>query len=456
MGCASSKQKRCRHCNAPYSPVPRSYSMHVHHPPQKEGDSNHVVALTSTTLGSLKLDSPLSSYQKTHRLPEIGGQNGFKFSHSKVSDSDGFSFDNRDSIDDDKKKKNEDLSASQRKIKEFSMGLIEAKTWSNMIDEKLPKYMPRTPIRTPPGEPETINAWELMEGLEDISPFRSPNHFRSFSFDQSVSAPTDPPRSGLVQDGTRSSKPLWLQMSEDELSPRIPPAITDFDPEVISSFRESLQELSPEIPFQLRLIDDEKNHSITANNLSFDVTEENTIEGNDMDLKTLPFNKDKVVLYFTTLRGVRKTFEDCCHVRLILKGLGVRVDERDVSMHSGFKDELKELLGDKLTGIGLPVVFIGTKPIGGAEEIQKLHEDGKLEKLLNCCERVGDERGGNSDICEACGDIRFVPCETCSGSCKIYLEAEEEDEDGEVGDYGFQRCPDCNENGLIRCPLCCS
>ena len=39
---------------------------------------------------------------------------------------------------------------------------------------------------------------------------------------------------------------------------------------------------------------------------------------------------------------------------------------------------------------------------------------------------------------------------TCHGSCKVF-----------VGDEGcrfagcFRRCPDCNENGLIRCPLCC-
>lgn len=57
MGCGSSKQKRCKHCRSPYSPLPRSYSMHVVHPPQQKGDSYHVVALTSTTLGTLALDS---------------------------------------------------------------------------------------------------------------------------------------------------------------------------------------------------------------------------------------------------------------------------------------------------------------------------------------------------------------------------------------------------------------
>ncbi|KEH32058.1 glutaredoxin family protein, putative [Medicago truncatula] len=80
---------------------------------------------------------------------------------------------------------------------------------------------------------------------------------------------------------------------------------------------------------------------------------------------------------------------------MILKGLGIRVDERDVSMHLGFKEELKELFGEWYYG--------------------------------------GD--GG----CEACGDIKFVPCETCYGSCKIYYEGDyEEDDNCEVGEGGFQ------------------
>ena len=76
------------------------------------------------------------------------------------------------------------------------MGLIEAKTWSNMINQKIPKIVPRTPITTPPGEPETIDAWELMEGLEDTSPLRPPHHIRSFSFNvspNSIPSPFDLP-----------------------------------------------------------------------------------------------------------------------------------------------------------------------------------------------------------------------------------------------------------------------
>ncbi|RZB53731.1 uncharacterized protein At3g28850-like [Glycine soja] len=467
MGCASSKQKKCRRCNAPYSPAPRSYSMHVHHPPLAEGDSYHVVALTSTTLGTLKLNSPAPTQNFANC------DHDFKLSNGKVGNAESFRFDSESFVqrleekEKEKEKKSEVLEKDKKE--EFSMGLIEAKTWSNMIEQKLPKVFPKTPIRTPPGEPETINTWELMEGLEDTTtPFRSPSHFRSFSFDFNggddvgvgdggvdvdVDVDVDPPKMSVVA----SPKPMWLLMTEEES--RLNPEISDFDPEVISSFRKSLQQLSPDSPFHLQPAppgDEEDKHG-TKKGSSF---EENEFVVDDVKVDD-PCGKDKVVLYFTSLRGVRKTYEDCCQVRMILKGLGVRVDERDVSMHSGFKEELKELLCDGYGSLGLPRVFLGGNYIGGAEEIQRLHEDGKLEKLLVCCEKIEDSVGGDGGggVCEACGDIRFVPCETCCGSCKIYYTGDEEDEeeyvDGEVGECGFQRCPDCNENGLIRCPMCC-
>ncbi|CAN1248613.1 Uncharacterized protein At5g39865 [Linum perenne] len=281
---------------------------------------------------------------------------------------------------------------------EFSMGLIEAKTWSRMIEEKIPKMPnPRTPNMTPPGEPETINTWELMEGLEeDFSPCRFANHIRSFSFD------------------------------------------VNRDPHCLAAVD------SPKMSF------DQQQKKV--NHVSF--------SPKDDHVKPKPIwekvgkgklEKDRVIVYFTSLRGVRKTYEDSCHVRVILKGLGVRVDERDVSMHSGFKEELRQLLGGG--GFSLPRVFIGNKYIGGADEIRQMHEEGTLEKAVGGCEKADDDGGEGGGVCEACGDVRFVPCETCSGSCKIYYEEEEEEE--EVVDYGFQRCPDCNENGLIRCPICC-
>ncbi|KAF8378417.1 hypothetical protein HHK36_029756 [Tetracentron sinense] len=405
MGCASSKQsrsQRCRHCQSPYSPVPRSYSMQLHHPAQSIEDSYHVVALNSTTLGSLNLNS---SNQIHH------GNNSHKVDTSNQNHPGNTPID-----DDDMKNSNRETN----NVKEFSLGIIEAKTWSNMINDKIPKSIPKTPTRTPPGEPETINTWELMEGLEDYSPILLPNLVgRSFSFHfipDSTSLHYPNPKVEEKENDTASPKPLWLQMADnDSTMPKS--IICDLDLEFMSSFRKALEEPSPT---KIGSLENEK--VIKAS-------------------KCPPNGEKRVVIYFTSLRGVRKTYEECCQVRVILKGLGVRIDERDVSMHYGFREELKELLGDDFNG-GLPKVFVKGRCIGGAEEVRKMHEDGELEKIVHGCE------GGNG-VCEACGDIRFVPCERCSGSCKIYCDG---DEEGEEGDYGFQRCPDCNENGILRCP----
>ncbi|KMS95313.1 hypothetical protein BVRB_009400 [Beta vulgaris subsp. vulgaris] len=468
----------------------RSFSMNVHHPPEKKGDSYHVVALTSSTLGSMKLDQSFDIEYNTNKWDEF---------EREESDLDGV-------------KKNDEVGVE--KTMEFTMGMIEAKAWSKMIDEKITKVAPKTPIRTPPGEPETIDVKELMEGLEGYSPLRlGEHHVRSFSFHvsaDSIPPLVDSPRTdGFLQNGVESPKnntKAWFddataQEKDDGLSNgnTISKAmVAEFDPEVISAFRKALEELSPTNPFHLKprdgvrdqqqLIKDhgmlqvadklngEENGFVQDNgfahvngfvdriiaedkddNLSLPDNEygpqTNEIESADL---TNTLTKERVILYFTSLRGVRRTYENCCYVRLILKGLGVRVDERDVSMHSGFKEELRDLLGDDRFKDGLPKVFIGERYIGGIEEIRKMHEDGKLEKLVENCERMEDDGGSLLDVCEACGDIRFVPCETCSGSCKIYYECEEEDEEEyEEDEYGFQRCPDCNENGLIRCPICC-
>ncbi|KAL8160953.1 hypothetical protein V2J09_012442 [Rumex salicifolius] len=440
MGCASSKskQKRCKHCSAPYSPVPRSYSLHVHHPPSMEGDSYHVVALSSTTIGSLRLtDTPFNG-DHDHGLEE------------------------------------EDEAIERSKVG-FEVGMIEAKAWSKMIDDKITKVVPKTPIRTPPGEPETINAWEMMEGLEDTSPLIRPvfdhnnHHVRSFSFHV---FPNDMP--DLMENSPPSTspspKPFWMD-TPDRVSNAKKLSKTEFDPEIISAFRKALEELSPTNPFRLSKTQRKAdNPSVEFNGTVGDVkvigvmetegktgekTEEKTGE------KTEEGVKERLVLYFTSLRGVRKTYEECCNVRMILKSLGVRVDERDVSMHSGFKEELKELLGESFGG-GLPRVFVGDNYIGGSEEIRRMHEEGKLEKVLERCEFVEGDGSFGGGSCEACGDVRFVPCETCSGSCKIYYEVDDEEEeqeeeevDVEEDEFGFQRCPNCNENGLIRCPICC-
>ncbi|PIA48175.1 hypothetical protein AQUCO_01400627v1 [Aquilegia coerulea] len=153
----------------------------------------------------------------------------------------------------------------------------------------------------------------------------------------------------------------------------------------------------------------------------------------------LPGTEDRIVVYFTSLRGIRRTYEDCYTVRMILRGFRVPVDERDISMDSAYRKELLSVLGEKT--VSLPRVFIRGKYVGGAEEIKQLHEGGELVKLLK-----GFPLRDPRLVCESCGDARFVPCLNCNGSRKIFCEEEDV----------MRRCLDCNENGLMRCPHCCN
>lgn len=153
------------------------------------------------------------------------------------------------------------------------------------------------------------------------------------------------------------------------------------------------------------------------------------------EMKCPPAGEDRVVLYTTSLRGIRKTFEDCNNARFIFQSFNVELDERDVSIHAEFRQELKELSEKP---VPVPQAFIKGRYIGGMDIITQLHEDGTLAIL------VGDlppqlSRGE----CDGCGGVRFVPCSDCSGSTKVVNEAKE-----------VVRCSECNENGLMRCPIC--
>nr|BAK07661.1 predicted protein [Hordeum vulgare subsp. vulgare] len=388
-----------------------------------------------------------------------------------------------------------------------------------------------TPTLTPPNDPEVINAWELMAGLEDQAPTPRAAHHQP-------PPPTTPP---------------WMLADQDV------PLAFEFDPQILSSFREALaQDTSPsqkpdtassptdkeESPSrqQAKVGDDasagtpvspptrdtasspadkEKEEPASQKDTKDDAhasactpvspptrdtasspadkekeepaSQKDKKDGADAsactpvsppardmpelsgivrarinafqekilerrtsngarEAKVLgpPGGKRKAVVYFTSLRGVRKTFVDGCAVRSILRCYGVRVDERDVSMHAAFKSELAQLLTGPSAAATLPRVFVDGRYLGGAEDVQALHEAGELSRALEGCDAAPVRKLGCMEACSACGDVRFVPCETCYGSCKIFVEDEEDDDDGE-----FRRCPDCNENGLIGCPVCC-
>ncbi|KAF8396351.1 hypothetical protein HHK36_017968 [Tetracentron sinense] len=159
----------------------------------------------------------------------------------------------------------------------------------------------------------------------------------------------------------------------------------------------------------------------------------------DFEEKCPPGGSESVILYTTSLRGIRKTFEDCHSIRFLLGSFRILFVERDVSMHLDFREELWRILGGRVVP---PVLFIKGRYIGRADEVVTLHEQGKLRPLLQ-----GVPLDPSNARCQGCGGIRFVVCFKCRGSCKVFPEE---------GNDGLSiRCSQCNENGLILCPICC-
>ncbi|CAE5959073.1 unnamed protein product [Arabidopsis arenosa] len=157
--------------------------------------------------------------------------------------------------------------------------------------------------------------------------------------------------------------------------------------------------------------------------------------------------ENRVVIYTTSLRGVRRTFEACNAVRAAIESFGVVICERDVSMDRGFREELSNLMAVERTGESTavlpPRVFVKGKYIGGSEEVMRLVEEGLLGELLKGIPRKKDRCGGG---CDGCGGLAFLPCSGCNGSCKVV--------EGWGSDAIVVKCVECNENGLVRCPIC--
>lgn len=220
---------------------------------------------------------------------------------------------------------------------------------------------------------------------------------------------------------SKTKQPLWKHLAEESF-------LSDLDPNIISSYKRALssKQLGKDTR-QTSLLE-----SARLSSRSLEEQEKPRLSETEKD-------ENKIVLYFTSLRGIRKTYEDCCYVRMVLRGYQVAVEERDISMDSKYRKELQIALGEEKP-VCLPQVFVRGVHIGGMEEIKKLNDGGELGEMLKglpVCESLG--------ACECCGDARFVPCTSCGGSTKVFEEQED----------AFKRCNGCNENGLVRCKKCC-
>ncbi|CAH8384805.1 unnamed protein product [Eruca vesicaria subsp. sativa] len=227
----------------------------------------------------------------------------------------------------------------------------------------------------------------------------------------------------------------WLHLRRrlKEISPGTPPRSRRFS---CSSFKDihhllSEDESSPE-PYSPRLQVLHKSRSLKIDRCTWRTPPSTT--------ETLFSNTDHgaVVLYYTSLGAIRKTSKECKAVRKILHELRIPVDERDLVMDSRFLDELHAIFGTR--NVELPKVFIGGRYIGGAEEVTKLHESDELRKMVG---ELPQPEGRYGEICDMCGGCRFVVCETCNGSHKIFSEKN-----------GFICCTVCDVKGIVRCSSC--
>lgn len=530
MGCATSKEAARKRAEREswYAPVSRSISAPIHYPAESDDDSCHVVSLSSSSYGIMEMEKPGDPMNKGSFVRILQDKH----------------------IILEEKRQSVDLGVQKSHLK---------------------CHMKLKPVQEVPenenGDLETINTWELMEGLDEDGAGKTPSPLASRCFEKSLSFNTvqeldsgfseigspvlkkylylNGPE-GMVRGSTPASKKklgfghhssLSFSGAEEQLCggyagyaetkspPRTPlkspatihtpaksptgspiksPLVKSpimksplmgsssdsplFDPSLMATFEQALQAITlPQDDWSLLHDPNEEsltNSSASSGNNTWVLSETSSdaesspqsesIEAHEesslcqsssvrkqalsskvspwngtvkmskyactldsFDLRCPPRGEEKVVLYFTSLRGIRKTYEDCCELRLILQGFGVHVDERDVWMHSKFREELTELLQSK--HVQVPRLFIKGRYIGSADDVKQLHEDGVLVSLIEDLPCLGMFR----KVCEGCADVRFMPCLTCSGSCKV-LDAMDQ----------TVRCDKCNENGLIMCPLC--
>ncbi|KAL2636407.1 hypothetical protein R1flu_007886 [Riccia fluitans] len=217
--------------------------------------------------------------------------------------------------------------------------------------------------------------------------------------------------------------------SSDESDDRLPPGSPLFDPELLASFERAIEEVSEDEWYNVRRSDADVastsgsssdvdsppvriSSNKSHNTATVSVVETPTLarksdsetnsrkmpsskvapfvfEGkrtkapvdplSKFDKKCPPGGEDRVVLYITSLRGIRKTFEDCNQLKIILQGFNVAIDQRDVSMHAEFREELKELQGGKM--VPVPRLYVKGHYIGGAEELNSCAKFHQTEEL---------------------------------------------------------------------------
>lgn len=303
--------------------------------------------------------------------------------------------------------------------------------------------------------PYKISLAELINSVEDEDIDQSFHVSERQSYGQAIMPVLDDKEMVLTPQFTSGALPIVTSQEEmQSLSP-------------IVSLQEEIQSLSEQpqaCNFQLHALTDNDLSSFNSvkvksqgllSSKSIAISESTVIENSitvddvmdgveqhlslcDFEEKCPPGGSNSVILYTTSLRGIRKTFEDCSTIRFLLESFRISYLERDVSMHMEFREELWRIMEGKVVP---PWLFIRGRLIGGADEVVRLHEQGKLRTLLE-----GIPETAYNCPCHGCAGVHFIVCVSCNGSRKISSD-----------DHSYEKpvkCLDCNENGLVQCPIC--
>ncbi|XP_074576253.1 uncharacterized protein LOC141832769 [Curcuma longa] len=374
---------------------------------------NHFVCLTSTTYGALKLDyvdEKATADPEALPGPDVGQGESRPSDSSpqpdeKEEDRPSEVIDARELMGDLIAETPSRSPAQRKKLQKSSLSV-------RLSPEVRASTSPAKPRRWSIGKENTPLRSERKRSHVDAhratDPFRSLDNTPWISF---VSAMTRKRTPGTSGGGSKKSdRGSDNSRSRRSLSPL-------FDPELVAMF-------------ELEHCEEGKKIKTTEHEKVFEAT---TLL-QSYERKCPEGGENAVVLYTTTLRGIRKTFEDCNTVRSLIESYGVRIVERDISMDCGYREELRMLMRKK--EVKVPMVFIKGRCIGGFEELARLEDEAKLELLLEGLPSA-------AKWCEGCGGLRFVMCMDCNGSCKV-LDSQK----------NKVKCGECNENGLIHCPIC--
>ena len=90
------------------------------------------------------------------------------------------------------------------------------------------------------------------------------------------------------------------------------------------------------------------------------------------------------MVYTTSFKGVRHTYEECRYILTVFHNLRVRVEERDIYIHKFYQRELEERLGvEEAIKLPVPQVYINGQHIGVSEATVKSTSKGHLVGLVH-------------------------------------------------------------------------